>query len=83
MRRHLGLARINCPSCGAEQLVAMGELLADNIVECRACGEQEAAASVLGRYEHLAELAHLMRDLGSLRSGRVRRTRETASKEPA
>ena len=81
MARHLGLARINCPSCRAEQLVPMNELVEGGEVQCPACSQQEAAQSVLGRYPELAELATLLRDLHAMRSGRIRRSASTRSGE--
>lgn len=92
MARHLGLARIACPCCGADQLVAMNELVEGTAVQCSACGEPETALSVLGRHPELAELATLLRELHAMRSGRFRRpagmrgeeeARASRSKEPA
>jgi hypothetical protein len=73
MARHVGLARIVCPSCESEQLVSVGALVADEAVSCPGCGEPESARAILGRHAELADLVQLMRDLGSWRAGRRRR----------
>jgi hypothetical protein len=70
MARPLGLARVICNGCNAEQLVLVRDILADATIECPGCGQQESAASVVGRDGELARLVGLMRELHRMSAGR-------------